>query len=144
MPPGYSAETLKRIKIPRYPHDPLRNENDEYVVNLNWLLYLHNQPLQEDQLRVIVSWYATLSSWSAKTEIARKAVKAVRFKELKRRDGKADTFVKEHLLPTDIIYVEWELQAKWLDAMVASLGRIMPLLQTFNANRRTEQPYQTL
>jgi len=143
LPPGFEEETKRTLHIPRYPYDPLRvGTHDAYVVSMAWMLYI-NESIQEDQLRVVTAWLATLGSWLTKLEPAAKVVAGSRITALKAVRGESTAYVKEFILPSDEVYSFWKGQAAWVKVMHETLGRIVSTLQTFNANRRQEYPLQS-
>lgn len=90
----------------------------------------------EDQLKYVTAWWFTLSNWAWQTEIAAKAITSKLIDKHKARKAESTNHIKTYVLPTDHDWVRWHDQAEWLKNAVEAVGKLIPLLQTFNANRR--------
>ena len=144
LPPGFLAENIRDIYIPRYPNDPLRPNNcDLYRVDVSWLLVINDEHHMH-QLRYIVAWYTTLGNFLWKSEIALKVVTSVYKQRLSQTTGETRvTILKDEYLPTSYDWVFWKGQVEWLSNMYNSLGKLISPLQSYNAMCRAELGHPT-
>lgn len=138
-PPNFAVVWTRVLRIPRYAFDPLRQQAiDEYNVNISGLFMINDQTCHW-LLSIIPSWLGWLSQQRWVSNNALKVITDRRMAYFKQTTGKPDTHIKERLLPADHEWAFWAEQTAWLKNAVETLQTQLPILQTYNANRRSER-----
>jgi len=144
LPPGFDAENVRVIYIPRYCHEPWRPQNsDEYHIDLRHMLVIHDTHHMH-QLRYIMAWYNTIGNMLLKSKIVLKAFTSKFKSQISEATGELkSSVIKEEYLPTHYDWVFWKGQVDWLDTAYASLGKQAIALQSYNKGCVAELSHPT-
>jgi len=144
LPPGFHAENIRDIYIPRYLHEPWRPQNsDAHHVDVCWLLVIDDEH-HLLQLRYVMAWYNTIGNFLWKSKIVLKAFTTKFKRQISESTGETrSTVLKEDYLPTLYDWVFWKGQVDWLDTIYNSLGKQVIALQSYNKGCVAELSHPT-